>query len=91
MSITLISNLLKITSRAISKRIEYSIINSHIMTRAQFSYFKNRSSDEIVRYIKDIIADVNLCEDVNKYFQLLCSDYSDTLDTVSREYIYIMF
>ena len=38
--ISLFSNLLKITSRSESIWIEYSIVNSHIMTRAQFAHFK---------------------------------------------------
>ena len=29
------------------------------MTRAQFAYFNNRLPDEIVRHIKEIIADAN--------------------------------
>ena len=33
------------------------------MTKAQFAYSKNSLADEIVRYIKDIIADSNV--DVN--------------------------
>ena len=87
-SITLISNLLKITSRAISKRIEYSIVNSKIMTRAKFAYFKDRPADEVVRSIKDIIADSNLEDDPNKSFFIPSSDYSAVFDLVSREYIY---
>ena len=58
------------------------------MTRAQFTYFKDRSVDEIVRSIKDVIAYSNSEDDPNKSLIILCSDYSATFDTVSREYIY---
>merc|ERR1712112_575134 len=85
--INLISNLLKITSRAISKRIEDAITSSNIMIRAQFAYFKNKSSTEVVRNIKDIIAD-SFNGDPDISFLLLSSDYSAAFDTVSREYIY---
>ena len=57
------------------------------MTRAQFAYFKKSSSDEIVRHIRDIIADSNLDENIDKSFLILCSDYSAAFYTVSREYI----
>ena len=66
--ITLISNLLKITSRAISKRIEYAIVDSGIMSRSQFAYFRNKSADEIVRHIKDIIADASQLDNDNLSF-----------------------
>ena len=62
--------------------------NSHIMTGAQFVYFRHRSFDKIGRHMKDIIADTNIEEDKNKSFLLLCSDYSAAFDIVSREYIY---
>ena len=55
--INLISNLLKITSRAISKRVEDAIVSSNIMTRAQFAYYKDKTPAEIVKHIKDIVAD----------------------------------
>ena len=85
--INLISNLLKITSRAISKRVEDAIVASNIMTRAQFAYYKDRSPAEIVRNIKDIIAD-SFDGDPETSFLFLSSDYSAAFDTVSREYIY---
>ena len=37
-----------------------------MMTRAQFAYFKDKSADEIVRSIKDVIADSNLEDDPEK-------------------------
>ena len=49
--------MLKITSRAISKIIEHTIVDSHIMAKAQFEYYKEKSADEIFRHIKDIVAD----------------------------------
>ena len=86
-SITLISNLLKITFKAISKRIEYSNVDSHIMTRAQFAYYKDRCAAEIVRHIRDIIAETNLDDNIDKSHLIHCSYYSAAFDTVSREYI----
>ena len=58
------------------------------MTRAQFAYFEDRSADEIVRYIKDIIADFTLDEGPDIQFLTLCSNHSASFDTMSREYIY---
>ena len=46
--------------------MKYSIANKHIMMRTQFANFKNRSYDEIIRYIKDIIADSNLDDNLDK-------------------------
>ena len=83
--ITLISNLLKITSREVSKRIEYSIVNSNIMTRAQFAYFRDKSDDEIIRYIEDIIADSNVDVNLDQSFLILCSDYSSAFDNEHRD------
>ena len=57
------------------------------MTRAQFAYYKNQSPAEIVRNIKDIIAD-SFDGDPETSFLFLSSDYSAAFDTVSREYIY---
>ena len=51
------SNLLKITSRAISMIIEHTIVDSHIISKAQFKYYKEISADEIFRHIKDTVAD----------------------------------
>ena len=83
----MISNLLKITSRAISKRIENAIVDSNIMTRAQFAYYKEKSPSEIVRHIKDIVADA-FDGDVDTSFLFLSSDYSAAFDIVSRDYIF---
>ena len=85
--INLISNLLKITSRAVSKRIENAIISSNIMTRAQFAYYKDKSPSEIVRCMKDVIAD-SLDNDQDSSFLFLSSDYSAAFDSVSRQYIF---
>ena len=72
--ITLISNLLKITSRAISKWLEYEIVNSNIMTKAWFAYFKNSSPDEIVR--------------INLFYYSTQITLMLLVHSVSREYIY---
>ena len=85
---TLISNLIKITSRAILKRIEYAITESHIMTKSKFAYFKNISSDDIVLHVMDLIADSKLLNNDDFSFLLLSCDYSTAIDTVSKEYIY---
>ena len=61
------------------------MVNSHIITKAQFTYFKDRPADEIVRHIKDIIADTNLDDGPDKSFLILCSDYSAAFDIVSRK------
>ena len=36
------------------------------MTGAQFAYLKDRSADEIVRHIKDIIADSNVEDNLDR-------------------------
>ena len=57
------------------------------MTRAQFAYYKEKSPADIVRHIKDIVAD-SFNGDLDTSFLFLSSDYSAAFDTVSREYIY---
>ena len=57
------------------------------MTRAQFAYYKEKSPSEIIRHIKDIVADAcRSGEDTS--FLFLSSDYSGAFETVSREYIF---
>ena len=58
-----------------------------MMTRAQIAYFKDKSPDERIKHIKDIITDPNYDANLYKSFFILCSDYSSTFDTLSREYI----
>ena len=57
------------------------------MTRAQFAYSKDRSADEIVRHIKDIIANATEFKDNILSFLFLSSDYSPECDTISGKYI----
>ena len=57
------------------------------MTRPQFAYYKEKSPSEIIRHIKDIVADA--CEGTaDTSFLFLSSDYSAAFDTVSRDYIF---
>ena len=37
--------------------IEHTIVDSHIISKAQFKYYKEISADEILRHIKDTVAD----------------------------------
>ena len=47
------------------KKIEYAIMNSLILTRAKFAYFKDKTADEIIRNTKDIIADSIVCNNLD--------------------------
>ena len=44
------------------------MVESHIMTRAHFAYYKEKLADAIVRHIKDIIADATQLTDDNISF-----------------------
>ena len=64
--------MLKITSRAISMIIEHTIVDSHIIAKAQFKYYKEISADEIFRHIKDTVADsTQLYDDILSF--LFCN------------------
>ena len=58
------------------------------MTHSQFAYFKNKSADEIVRHIQDVVADGNNISEKDFSCLILASDYSTAFDTVCRDYIY---
>ena len=47
----------------------------------------NKSTEEIVRHVKDVVTDTKMFNDEYLSFIILASDYLAVFDTVSREYI----
>ena len=56
------------------------------MTRAQFAYYKKKSSYQSVRHIRDIMADATPLKDYDISYLFPCFGYSDVFDSVIREY-----
>ena len=86
--INLLSNLLKATSKVMAKRIEKAISNSGILPRNTHAYYKERSTMDVVRMVKDAINDAAKNPDSEKACMLISFDYSAAFDTVSRQMIY---
>ena len=51
------TNLLKVISKVMARRNENAIINSDILPRTIFAYYKERSIAYVVRMVKDVIND----------------------------------
>ena len=53
--ISLISSLLKLASRILAKKIEHALIRRGLVPRTLFAYLKGKSTQDLIRSIRDII------------------------------------
>ena len=85
--ISLISNLVKVTSKTVSHRIETAMVSSGVVPSTTFAYLKGRAGSEIVRAVKDVIEDT-ATDAGGKRAVIIQSDFTSAFDAISRRYIY---
>ena len=82
----MISSLLKLASRIIAKRIEFTLVRSRMIPRTMFAYLKGKSTTDLVRSIRDVIDNSSLRED-DKVAAIIQSDFSVAFDRVTQKHI----
>ena len=78
---------MKLVSKLLAKRIENTLVRSGLIPRTLFAYLKNKSIQEVVRSIRDVIENSSIRKD-GKWAAVIQSDFSAAFDRVSREHIF---